>query len=150
MDCRKIGSKGTRKFISLLSQCQLTLSTRAPPMSYYCHLLYAFLQSKPEMPYCTLEELITLVTREDCPIPAESIFLTRILTALNDKGMVIFLKNQQKIDESWIIINIGLLLRNINGNLVVKSKEKDVTGIIRSTTLEQLFPQYNLEMLVGF
>ena len=151
MDCRKFDSRGTRKFISLLSQCQLTLSTRAPSLSYYCHLLYAFLQSKPEMPYCTLEELISLVTCENCPIPAQSTFLTRLLTALNDKGMVIFLKNQQKLDESWIIVNIEMLLKNINQNLFGedKSTEKVVTGIIRSSTLKQLFPQHNLEMLIG-
>ena len=151
MDCRKFDSKGTRNFISLLSQSQLTLSTRAPSLSYYCHLLYAFLQSKPEMLYCTLEELISLVTREDCPIPAGSVFLTRLLTALNDKGIVIFLQNQQKPDESWVIVNVEILLKNINGNLfgAVKSIENVVTGIIRSSTLKQLFPQYNLNMLVG-
>ena len=151
MDCRKFDSKSTRNFISLLCQSQLTLSARAPSISYYCHLLYAFLQSKPEMPYCALKELISLVTRENCPIPAQSIFLTRLLTALNDKGMVIFLQNQQKIDKSWIIVNIEMLLKNINGKLYdqVKSTEKIVTGIIRSSTLKQLFPQYNLEMLVG-
>ena len=45
MDCRRLDSKDTRNFISLLCQCQLTLSTRAPSLSYYCHLLYAFLKS---------------------------------------------------------------------------------------------------------
>ena len=151
MDCHKFNSKGTQKFISLLSQSQQTLSTRAPSLSYYCHLLYAFLQSKPEMSYCKLEELVSLVKREDCPIPAQSIFLTRLLTALNDKGMVIFLKNQQKPNESWIIVKIEMLLKNINGNLFgkVNSTVKVVTGIIRSSTLKQLFPQYDLEMLVG-
>ena len=152
MDCRKLDSKITRNFISLLCQCQLTLSTRAPSISYYCHLLYAFLQSKREMPFCTLEVLILLATHENCPIPAELVFLTRLLTALNNKGMVIFLKNQLKPDESWIIANIEKLLKNINGKLFgeIKSTEKFVTGIIHSSTLKQLFPQYNFEMLVGF
>ena len=154
LDCRRLDSKGTRKFISLLCQSQLTLSTRAPSLSYYCHLLYAFLKSKPGMQYFTLELLVLLITRENCPIPAQSIFLTRLLTALNDKGMVIFIKNEQKPNESWIIVNIIMLLKDINGKLFgevsFKPKEKVMTGIIHSSTLKQLFPQYNLEMLVGF
>ena len=131
MDCRRLDSKGTRKFISLLSQCQQTLSTRAPSLSYYCHLLYAFLKSKPEIPYFTLEMLVFLITRENCPIPAQSIFLTRLLTALNDKGMVIFIKNEQKTNESWIIVNIKMLLKDINGKLFGEVSFKPKEKIIR-------------------
>ena len=150
MDCRKFDSKSTRKFISLLRQSQLSVSSRAPSMNYYCHLLYAFFKSKPEMVYCTLEDLIFLATtHEDCPIPTQTVSLSRFLTTLNDRGLIIFLKNQQKIEESWLIVNIEVLLKNINGKLFGEVKSL-ITGIICSSTLKNLFPQYNLDMLVGF
>ena len=149
MDCRKFDSKSTRKFISLLCQSQLSISSRAPSMNYYCHLLYAFFKSKPQMVHCTLEELILLATHEDCPIPTQSVSLSRFLTTLNDRGMIIFLKNQQILEESWIIVNIEVLLKDINGKLFGEVKSV-ITGIICSSTLKKLFPQYNLEMLIGF
>ena len=40
--------------------------------------------------------------------------------------------------------------RKLFGEVSFKPKEKVMTGIIHSSTLKQLFPQYNLEMLVGF
>ena len=154
MDCRKYDSKDTRKLISLLSKCQLTLSARAPSMSYYCHLLYALLKSKSidDELYCRLEELILLITNDDCPIPADSLFLSGLLKTLNDKGMLIFLENHQNLEKSWIILNVNVLLKNINGRLFGKfrSNERVITGIIRSSTLMELFPQHNLEMLVRF
>ena len=149
MDCRKFDSKSTRKFISLLCRSQLSISSKAPSMNYYCHLLYAFFKSKPEMVHCTLGELILLATHEDCPIPTQSVSLSKFLTTLNDRGMIIFLKNQQKLEESWIIVNIEVLLKDINGKLFSEVKSV-ITGIICSSTLKKLFPQYNLEMLVGF
>ena len=151
MDCRKFDSKDTRKLVSLISQCQLTLSARAPSMSYYCHLLYALLKSKSidEIPYCRLEELILLISNNDCPIPADLPFLSGLLKTLNDKGMLIFLKNHQNLQESWIVLNVNVLLKKINGKLFGKFRSA-TTGLIQPSILMELFPQHNLEMLVRF
>ena len=45
VDCR-IDSAGIRQFMSHLSRSHRIISARAPSISYYCHLLYAFLKSK--------------------------------------------------------------------------------------------------------
>ena len=63
-DCRKIDSAGIRQFISLLFKSHKIISARAPSISYYCHLLYAFLKSKPEMSTCTLQKIISALTRD--------------------------------------------------------------------------------------
>ena len=156
VDCRKIDTASTREFISLLHKSQQAIAARAPSVSYYCHLLYAFLQSKPEMSVCKLEELISVLTHEDSPIPLQTPFLNKLLTALNDKGMIIFLKNQQQIENSWILVDTVRLLENVHGILFAPKhfpehcKIFSNTGIICSSSLKSLFTQYDLKMLVSF
>ena len=158
VDCRKIDAAGTREFISLLDRSQQVIVARAPSMSYYCHLLYAFLQSKG-LSFLTFEELkCDMLIHEDSLIPNDTSLYIELLTALNDKGMIIFLKNQHQlqIGKSWIVIDIVGLLKTIDGVLFAPNHFKEhrnilsTTGIILSSSLKLLFPQYNLEMLVSF
>ena len=113
VDCRKIDTAGTREFISLLHKSQQAIAARAPSMSYYCHLLYAFLQES-KVSACSLLGLISLLDNENSFIPSRSKFLSEVLTSLNDKGMIMFLKNQLHLEKSWIIVNTETLLKNIN------------------------------------
>ena len=151
VDCRKIDAAGTREFISLLHKSQQVITARAPSLSYYCHLLYAFLQ---EISVCTLQELVSELSYEESLIPPQ--LVNELLTALNDKGIIIFLKNQHQIKKSWIVVDTVSLLKTIDGVLFAPKQFKEHcnivsnTGVIQSSSLENVFPQYNLEMLVGF
>ena len=158
VDCRKIDSKGIRQFISLLHKSHGIISARTPSISYYCHLLYAFLKSKPElMSTCTLQEIISAVAWDkDSPLSSETSILTELLASLSDKGVIIFIQNQQQPEKSWVVIDTEKLLKQINGILFAPTSFKEhhqiasSTGIVLTSALKQLFPQYNLEMLVGF
>ena len=156
LDCRKINTSGTRKFVQLLCKTHGTLLNRAPKMSYYCHLLYAFLQYE-QIVVCTLEELAKLLAEdEDCPIPIEFSFLTELLVTLSSKGIVVFLKNMHIVEKSWVVADTDVLLKDINGILFAPKEFKEhhevssSTGIVCSSSLQQLLPQYNLQMLVSF
>ena len=156
VDCRKIDAAGTREFISLLGRSQQVIAARAPSMSYYCHFLYAFLQSKGFSSF-TFEELrFEMLIHAYSLIPNDTSFFIGLLTALNDKGMIIFLKNQHQIGKSWIVVDIVSLLKTIDGVLFAPThfqqnlKIVSITGIMQSSSLKNVFPQYNLEMLVGF
>ena len=155
MDCRNINSSSTRKFVQLLCKSHETMVNRAPKMSYFCHLLYAFLQYKQQVVY-TLEELAKLLAADDdCPIPLEYSFLTKLLVTLNNKGIVIFLEDHI-IENSWVVADTNVLLNEINGILFAPKEFKEhhevssSTGIVRSSSLQQLLPKYNLQMLVSF
>ena len=154
VDCRKIDTARTREFISLLHKSQQVIAARAPSLSYYCHLLYAFLQSNPEMSVCTLQELVSELSRKDSPILSP--LVNELLTALNDKGIIIFLKNQHQIEKSWIVVDTVSLLKTIDGVLFAPKQFREhcnivsITGIMQSSSLKNVFSQYNLEMLVGF
>ena len=158
VDCRKIDTAGTRQFISLLNKSHKVITAEAPSISYYCHLLYAFLKSKPElMSTCTLQEIISAVACDkDSPLSSETRILTELLVSLSDKGMIIFIQNQQQQEKSWIVIDTEKLLKEIDGTLFAPTYFKEhrqiasSTGIVLKSALKQLFPQYNLEMLVDF
>ena len=156
MDCRKINSSGTREFVQLLCKSHETLLSRAPKMSYYCHLLYAFLQYK-QIVVCTLKNLVRLLAKDDdCPIPLEYSFLTELLVTLSNKGIVVFLKNMDIVEKSWVVADTDVLLKDINGILFAPKEFKEhhevssSTGIVRSSSLQQFLSQYNLQMLVSF
>ena len=155
LDCRKIGSAGTREFISLLLKSHQVITSRAPSMSFYCHLLYAFLQSKPEISVYTFYELISSLECEDSPIPTQVPILTELLVALNDKGVIIFIKNQQHVGKSWIVVDTKTILTEIDGILFAPSNFAEhlqiasSTGIVLSSSLTQLLPLFKVEMLIS-
>ena len=154
MDCRLSKTKEARYFCSLLSTSQQAILSSQPSMSLYCHVLYAFLRTKLRRASCTLQELTTALISEN-DYSYRSSLLTESLTSLNDKGLILFLQNQEHPESSWVVVEKEALLREVNGTLFAPDNFKQYrqvasnTGIVPITTLEELFPQYSSEMLVG-
>ena len=154
MDCRLSKTKQARHFRSLLSTSQQAILSSQPSMSLYCHVLYAFLHTKLEKKDCKLQELILGLDAEKDFI-FDSTILTESLTSLSDKGLILFLQNQEHPQSSWVVVEKETLLREVNGTLFAPDHFKQYrqvasnTGIVPITTLEELFPQYSSEMLVG-
>ena len=154
MDCRESKSKEARHFRSLLSTSQQAILSSQPSMSLYCHVLYAFLRTKLGKTSCTLQELTSALTSEK-DFSFDSIELTDSLTSLSDKGLILFVQNLEYCQSSWVVVEKDTLLRDVNGTLFAPDNFKQYrrfasnTGIVPTATLEDLFPQYSLEMLVG-
>ena len=148
MDCRESKSKEARHFCSLLSTSQHAILSSQPSMSLYCHMLYAFLRTKLGKTSCTLQEL-TL------DFSFNSTVLTESLASLSDKGLILFVQNQEHPQSSWVVVEKDVLLREVNGTLFApdnfkqNSQVASNTGIVPIATLEELFPQHSSEMLVG-
>ena len=153
VDCQNIESAANQEFMSILNKSNQSIVARLPPISCFCHLLYAFLmEQKLNMQISTLKGLSMPKI-----IPSEVEFIAEILEILSERGLIIFLKNHQQLENSWIIVNIELLLKIIKKEVLLVLEEfKDHrllgsnTGIIRSSVLKQLFPKFDIEMLVGF
>ena len=154
MDCRLSKTKEARYFRSLLSTSQQAILSSQPSMSLYCHVLYAFLRTKLIRASCTLQELTTALISEN-DYSYKSSLLTESLTSLNDKGLILFLQNQEHPESSWVVVEKEVLLREVNGTLFAPDNFNQCrqvasnTGIVPIATLEELFPQYSSEMLVG-
>ena len=154
MDCRESKSKEARHFRSLLSTSQQAILSSQPSMSLYCHVLYAFLRTKLGKASCTLQELTTALASEK-DLDFNSTVLTESLISLSDKGLILFVQNQEHPQSSWVVVEKDTLLREVNGTLFAPDDFKQYrqvasnTGIVPTVTLEELFPQYSSEMLLG-
>ena len=154
MDCRQSKTKQARHFRSLLSTSQQAILSSQPSMSLYCHVLYAFLHTKLRKTGCTLQELTSALASEN-DFSYKSTLLTESLTSLSDKSLILFLQNQEHPQSSWVVVEKAALLREVNGTLFAPDHFKQYrqvasnTGIVPIVTLEELFPQYSSEMLVG-
>ena len=155
MDCRKVNAEMTKKFFPHLLNCHSTVSAYSQPVSLYCHMLYAFLQTVLDKTACQLQELVSSLAAEDGSIiPSNVPFLCELLEDLSDKGVIIYLKNEQFLEESWVVVKREIILKDVNGELFKPKYFKGYhpiassTGIIRVSSLRELFPQYDPEMLV--
>ena len=154
MDCRMSKTKEARHFRSLLSTSQQAILPSQPSMSLYCHVLYAFFRTKLGKASCTLQGLTTALDSEK-NFDFNSTVLTESLISLGDKGLILFVQNQEHPQSSWVVVEKDALLREVNGTLFAPDNFKQYrqaasnTGIVPIATLEELFPQYSSEMLVG-
>ena len=155
MDCRVVNAEIMNNFFPRLLNCNTIISADSPPVSVYCHMLYAYLQTMQDKPACQLKELVCLLEAEDnSSVPSNAPFLDELLEDLGDKGVIIYLKSKSCLEKSWVVVKREIILKDINGELFkpkyfrghhpIASK----SGIIRMSSLTELYPQYNPEMLV--
>ena len=159
MDCRYQSQNGTifDQFITYLSESTQAVVDRADTISFYCHVLYAFLKTRLGHVAIALEDLSQIIQDENEPsLPSNEEVLLEFLTILSDKGLILFIRNTDSTS-SWVVVDKQALLQKINGTLFAPSHFKEFrsnlvsnTGLVRVSVLEEVFPLYNVDMLVGF
>ena len=157
VDCRNKNGVGFNEFVMCLSESTKTIVNTSDSISFYCHVLYAFLKTKLDQVAITLDNLLQLIQDENEPsLPSNESILFEFLTILSDKGLILFIRSTDSIN-SWVIINKTSLLKEINGTLFAPSHFKEYrstlasnTGIVPVSVLSDVFPQYDPDMLVGF
>ena len=157
LDCRKLGGDGLVNLLLVLSQvCKNVRDNQSADVSWYCHMLHSFLESMTSTVACTIEELSTQISASNAYLPQDANDLCILLSALNDHGLVLLLKNEEDIPSSWVVIKKQTLLAEVNGTLFAPEDFKEYqslasnTGIIPLSVLKKTFPQYNPFMLMGF
>ena len=160
MECHCPGGRGVKEFVAKLSYSCKAVLDRSDKISFYCHVQFSFLQllrNKENIIAIRLEKLcLVLKKRDDPSLPTERSVLLEFLFTLNDKGLILFLKNEDDA-ESWVVIDRAALLNEVNGVLFAPKEFKHVhqyiasnTGIVPISVLEILFPKHNIHMLIGF
>ena len=157
MDCRRLASNGLENLHKIMSSECSMLRWQAPKVSLLCHGLYAFLTTAATDPVLTLNEISKgLQEMEDTFLPTNFVDLAAHLTTLSDKGLILFLKNSDKIAESWVIVQKQYLLSEIHGQLFAPKHFKNhlalgnSTGLVPMSEISRCFPQYSPEMIVAF
>ena len=121
--------------LSIVRSASFPLSPLNQPTSSLYHVLYAFLCTKLGKTGCTLQELTSALASED--FSPDSTVLTELLTSLSDKGLILFMQNQEHPQSSWVVVEKEALLRKVNGTLFAPNNFKQYrqvasnTGIVR-------------------
>ena len=157
MDCRNQNKTGFDQFITYLLESGQAVLDDSDSISFYCHVLYAFLKTKLDQKTMTLYNLTQIMHDANEPsLPYNESVLLELLTILSDKGLILFI-NSTDSTSSWVIIDKQSLLKEINGTLFAPSHFKEYhsilasnTGIVPVSVLSDVFPQYDPDMLVGF
>ena len=155
MDCRRANNDASHRLIATLTNSQKAIAASQPVISYYSHVVYAFLRTKLNVVGCTLHDLVTAVTKEDdSSLPNNQSVLIEILTTLSDRGLILFIHH---LHSSWIVVKTEALLKEINGTMFAPrqfKEHRDIlasnTGIVSTSSLLSVFPNHNTDMLVGF
>ena len=163
LDCTRTNSTGLTKLCSFLStyssQYQKQFSVAAQT-----HFLNRLLkQNFIDQIACQFWEIFHYIESEESSslrknnlLPTDLNSLIQHLSILNEQGQIIFIKNSVHIDNSWIILKKKMLLSQINGSIFAPKHFKSVyknfssTGIVALSKIEESFPQYDCQMLIGF
>ena len=160
MECHLPGGKNVKEFVAMLSYSCKAVLDRSDKISFYCHVQFSFLrllQNEDNIIAISLKELcVVLGNRNDPSLPSDRSVLLEFITTLNDKGLILFLKNKDDA-ESWVVIDRAALLKEVNGVLFAPKEIEDAheniasnTGIVPKSILKEKFPKYNTDMLIGF
>ena len=160
MECHRPGGINVNNFVTMLSYSCKAVLDQSDKISFYCHIQFSFLQllrNKENIIAISLMELCDVLQKRDDPsLPSERSVLLEFLTTLNDKGLILFLKNEDDA-ESWVVIDRATLLTEVNGVLFAPEKIERVhqniasnTGIVAKSILKKNFPKHNTDMLIGF
>ena len=162
LDCHVCSEDNFKSFIESLSHMSASIRNKqSRVLSLYCIFLYYVLEeqiSKGGKVCCTLEELMSLCNQSQqkgVPLPDDIVSLLKTLHSRSGAG-IIYLANEYKLPKFWIVFSKEILLTKVNGVLFAPSsfvEHRDIasnTGIITSSALQRLFPQYSVDMLIGF
>lgn len=133
VDCHCAGGEGVESFISLLSSCCKSALDDCDNISYYCHVLYSFINKLKEDVAISLEDLHRkLQSHVSLSTVLDYSTLVSYLAVLSDKGLILFLNNPQSTlsasstescntpntdATSWIVIDKTCLLKDVDGIL---------------------------------
>ena len=160
IECHRPEGKGVKEFVATLSYSCKAVLDRSDKISFYCHVQFSFLQllrNDENIIAISLMELCAeLQKRDDPSLPSQKSVLLEFLTTLSDKGLILFLKNEDDT-QSWIVIDRAALLTEVNGVLFAPKEITHAhqniasnTGIVPKSILQKLFPKHNTDMLIGF
>jgi len=117
---------------------------------YYPRFLYGFLHRFQESAF-TVKAILSQIKQmkgEDILLPQTVTGLLELLSPLNDKGLLLLLKNTSDPASSWVIFRKDELLCKVNGKLFAPDYKS--TGVVSLSTITKEFPNLDPHVVIGF
>ena len=159
VDCRYSESSSLNQLRKLILTTHDKLQAAIPKVSFHDHCFHVYLVSKcRDKPGLQLKELMTTI---ECSNFSGRAFLPQTIQALgeacsnlNKRGVMLYIQTQT-IENSWIIIDKDLLLREVNGSVFAPAgfteyKSLTKTGVVPLSKIESCFPQFDSQLILDF
>ena len=163
LDCRYAESSSLSQLRSLLSHsCQALRNMETMAITHRSFLMFLFDKFRDE-PAVKLnvakQEMIRCADAEhymylNCVISSN---LIEVCEMLNKRGDILFMKNSQQPESSWIVFDKAVLLSQVNGVIFApegfKEHQKSFstsTGVVPLSKLAPLFPNISSDMITQF
>ena len=163
LDLRKVSSPDLKKFLSLLKQVykEIVAENSKVTISSFCHVLMAYFQQQQGK--CSAVQLGELASRllilsesGHGHYPTNTADLSDCLEVLSNKGLILYLKNNERLETSWVILDAKSLLSEVSGTIfcpTYSTKYKPLatnTGVVPLAVLLEVFQSYNPDLLTRF
>ena len=162
LDCRYPGSVKMAELRSRISDCCQSIKRQQVINSQQHYFLVGIISEFKSKNAFTISEMITVANE----LPAHSYvrkfvldmnqdIIVNICITLNKRGNILFLHNQSKPLDSWIVLKKDFLLKRICGSIfapVYFNEHKAVassTGIVSATKLANEFPDLDTELVIS-
>ena len=154
LDCRKPGSDSMAQLRQKLKTSCSILRVASIESLYYKVISLSLLDLFGGKLSLQLATLIAIAQKTKFSSLRSPLKLFQICEQLNDRGHILFLPNEDKIEESWIVINKQALLSEINGTLFAPPDFKEhrgissATGVVPVSRLTSLFSQFDPDLII--
>ena len=164
MDCQYSGSNAmTRLQKCLKASCDSVRVIDCISFNAHCFLVL-LLDTFEKIPAVQVRDVRKKVAENEhgkgsklsAYVPISPVALNNICAELNDRGHILFLKDEDDIENSWIIVDKVALLSEVNGTIFAPEHFKQhcqlatSTGVVPFDKIVKQFPTHNHNMLIGF
>ena len=137
LNCRYAESSALTELRQILAQSCEALKIKAEISCInHCFLLY-LLDKFRKTPGVTLHHVLSILQNESQLVaifPDSIPTLCKLCDELNCRGNLLFLKNAQNIDNSWIVLDQGALLSRVSGTIFAPEGFKQHQDITTTST----------------
>ena len=162
LDCRYAESSSMSQLRSVLTQsCKTLRSSETMAITHRSFLLFLFdkYQDQPAVRFSiAAAEMMHDMESERyiylCCLKSSN--LTEVCEMLNKRGDILFIKNKEYPEDSWIVFDKSILLSQVNGVIFAPEgfkEHQDIstsTGVVQLSKLALLFPDLDSDMICQF
>ena len=159
VDCRYSESPSLNQLRTLILTTHDKLQTAIPKVSFHDHCFHVYLVSEcRDKPGLQLKDLMTAIERSNFSgrkyLPQTIQALGEACSNLNKRGIMLYIQTQP-IENSWIIVDKDMLLREVNGSVFAPAgfteyKSLTQTGVVPLSKIESCFPQFDSQLILDF
>ena len=163
LDCRYAESSSISQLRSILMQsCKALRSSETMAIAHRCFLLFLFdkYRDQPAVRFSTAAtEMVNSAKLYEYAYLhcLKSSNLIEVCKMLNKRGDILFMKNNECPDNSWIVFDKSILLAQVTGVIFAPEGFKEhqeslstSTGVVPLSKLAPLFPNINSDMITQF